>query len=51
VLTLLVAIHFWRIRKDGGLSRPEAEVFPAVRPNLLPAPEPVPAMAAWCKPG
>ena len=24
VLTLLIAIHFWRIRKDGGLSRPEA---------------------------
>src|ERR1017187_6777001 len=24
VLVLLVAIHFWRIRKDGGLSRPEA---------------------------
>ena len=23
VLVLLVAIHFWRIRKDGGLSRPE----------------------------
>jgi len=23
VLSLLVAIHFWRIRKDGGLSRPE----------------------------
>lgn len=23
ILTLLVAIHFWRIRKDGGLSRPE----------------------------
>jgi quinol-cytochrome oxidoreductase complex cytochrome b subunit len=23
VLTLLIAIHFWRIRKDGGLSRPE----------------------------
>ncbi len=22
-LTLLIAIHFWRIRKDGGLSRPE----------------------------
>jgi quinol-cytochrome oxidoreductase complex cytochrome b subunit len=34
VLTLLVAIHFWRIRKDGGLSRPEA---PA------PIPEPAPA--------
>src|SRR5205085_8820744 len=23
VLSMLVAIHFWRIRKDGGLSRPE----------------------------
>ncbi|MFN7998168.1 MAG: cytochrome b N-terminal domain-containing protein [Bryobacteraceae bacterium] len=22
VLTLLIAVHFWRIRKDGGLSRP-----------------------------
>jgi len=22
-ITLLVAVHFWRIRKDGGLSRPE----------------------------
>ena len=29
VLTLMIAIHFWRIRKDGGLSRPpEAEVKP-----------------------
>src|SRR5579862_2657352 len=29
VLTLLVAIHFWRIRKDGGLSRPpEADEMP-----------------------
>jgi len=25
VLGLLAAIHFWRIRKDGGLSRPEEE--------------------------
>ncbi len=25
VLTMLVAIHFWRIRKDGGLSRPDEE--------------------------
>ena len=24
VLVLLIAIHFWRIRKDGGLSRPES---------------------------
>ena len=23
VLVLLIAIHFWRVRKDGGLSRPE----------------------------
>lgn len=23
VMTLLVGVHFWRIRKDGGLSRPE----------------------------
>jgi quinol-cytochrome oxidoreductase complex cytochrome b subunit len=25
VLVLLIAIHFWRIRKDGGLSRPESK--------------------------
>jgi len=29
LLVLLIAIHFWRIRKDGGLSRPE-ETVPAV---------------------
>jgi len=30
VLVLLIAVHFWRIRKDGGLSRPEkaAETAP-----------------------
>jgi len=28
VLVLLVAIHFWRIRKDGGLSRPEKAAKP-----------------------
>lgn len=27
-VTLLVAIHFWRIRKDGGLSRPEDAAAP-----------------------
>ena len=33
VLSLLVAIHFWRIRKDGGLSRPtEEDAFPADGP-------------------
>ncbi|MEO8373144.1 MAG: cytochrome b N-terminal domain-containing protein, partial [Candidatus Solibacter sp.] len=26
VLVLLMAIHFWRIRKDGGLSRPETKI-------------------------
>jgi quinol-cytochrome oxidoreductase complex cytochrome b subunit len=31
ILVLLIAIHFWRIRKDGGLSRPE------VKPQSLPA--------------
>jgi len=32
-ITLLVAIHFWRIRKDGGLSRPpEAELEPDGKP-------------------
>ena len=32
-LTLLIAIHFWRIRKDGGLSRPaDADPSPALEP-------------------
>jgi len=35
ILSLLVAIHFWRIRKDGGLSRPEEE-------DALPADVPAP---------
>jgi quinol-cytochrome oxidoreductase complex cytochrome b subunit len=30
VLVLLIAIHFWRIRKDGGLSRPESKPSPQV---------------------
>jgi quinol-cytochrome oxidoreductase complex cytochrome b subunit len=34
LVTLLVMIHFWRIRKDGGLSRPaEAEGLPAQEPS------------------
>ena len=33
LITLLVAIHFWRIRKDGGLSRPaEADMMPDGKP-------------------
>lgn len=36
VLTLLVAIHFWRIRKDGGLSRPaEEEAVAAAEPPVI----------------
>jgi quinol-cytochrome oxidoreductase complex cytochrome b subunit len=35
VATLLIAIHFWRIRKDGGLSRPpEAESKPELSINV-----------------
>lgn len=42
VMTGMVAIHFWRIRKDGGLSRPDdADVvitpMPAVAANVMPA--------------
>ena len=40
VLTLLIAIHFWRIRKDGGLSRPEeptARTLPRAPLTLAPA--------------
>jgi quinol-cytochrome oxidoreductase complex cytochrome b subunit len=44
-LSLLVAIHFWRIRKDGGLSRPpeEDELAPTA---LQPVPMPVGADVA-----
>jgi len=47
VLTLFVAVHFWRIRKDGGLAKPEeAEVAPkpAVEVEVLEG-EPVLAAA------
>jgi len=50
VLTLFVAVHFWRIRKDGGLAKPEPEVAlppPAVEVTVSEAvPELVPAAAA-----
>ena len=33
VLMLMIGVHFWRIRKDGGLSRPEdADPKPALEP-------------------
>jgi len=44
VLTLFVAVHFWRIRKDGGLAKAqEPETIPVI--EVAPVPEPVPAMA------
>lgn len=46
VLTLAVAIHFWRIRKDGGLAKPEPRPTPALPPVELPATEVAPAAAA-----
>ena len=35
VLTGLVTIHFWRIRKDGGLAKPEEEEVPATGPTMV----------------
>jgi quinol-cytochrome oxidoreductase complex cytochrome b subunit len=28
IFTVMIAVHFWRIRKDGGLSRPEGDDLP-----------------------
>ena len=41
ILTLLMAIHFWRIRKDGGLSRPEEADAPPSGPAVELAAPPV----------
>ena len=38
-LTLLVMVHFWRIRKDGGLSRPEEAAAPAAVAQEVPKPK------------
>ncbi len=35
-MVFLIAIHFWRIRKDGGLSRPASTETPAVAPEPAP---------------
>ncbi len=32
LMVLLIAVHFWRIRKDGGLSRPEGDDLPEKQP-------------------
>ena len=39
ILTLMIAIHFWRIRKDGGLSRPD-DADPKVSLELMEAAAP-----------
>ncbi len=41
VLTLFVAIHFWRIRKDGGLAKPEVAKAAPTPAAELSAPVPV----------
>ncbi len=50
VLTLTVAVHFWRIRKDGGLAKPEPEAaLPAPQVEVMvteAVPELVPAAAS-----
>jgi quinol-cytochrome oxidoreductase complex cytochrome b subunit len=53
-LSLLVAVHFWRIRKDGGLARPEP-VEQVLQPPQSPAaveplPEPVASLAVDAAP-
>ena len=49
VLTIAVAIHFWRIRKDGGLAKPEPKPAPQAAPALpaieVPVTEAAPALA------
>jgi len=35
LLVLLIAVHFWRIRKDGGLSRPEKAAAPAPEAGVV----------------
>jgi quinol-cytochrome oxidoreductase complex cytochrome b subunit len=53
VMVLLIAIHFWRIRKDGGLSRPEESepssagmVKIRIEPGQTPVVAPVTSRAA-----
>jgi len=42
ILTIVVALHFWRIRKDGGLAKPEeATVAPTPVPVTVTLEEPV----------
>ena len=49
VMTLMIAVHFWRIRKDGGLSRP-AEADPFVTLGMEPSPIAVTVKAVQLEP-
>ncbi|MFQ5506491.1 MAG: cytochrome b N-terminal domain-containing protein, partial [Planctomycetota bacterium] len=40
VLTMILAVHFWRIRKDGGLARPASANPPVPEEGLSPAEAP-----------
>jgi len=46
VLTITVAIHFWRIRKDGGLAKPEPKLAPALPAVEVLIAEPAPVLVA-----
>jgi quinol-cytochrome oxidoreductase complex cytochrome b subunit len=48
LMALLVAIHFWRIRKDGGLSRPpEAEAAPGAPEAAVKLVTPAPGQQSY----
>ena len=46
VVTLLTMVHFWRVRKDGGLSRPVWKLKDPKAANLVHIGEPAMALAA-----
>jgi quinol-cytochrome oxidoreductase complex cytochrome b subunit len=45
ILTIFVAVHFWRIRKDGGLAKPE-EAAPVPAPMTVEIEQPAPVAAS-----
>lgn len=46
ITTLLIAVHFWRIRKDGGMSRPaEADIVVSTEPTSKTVSAGAPVMA------
>jgi quinol-cytochrome oxidoreductase complex cytochrome b subunit len=51
IAVVLIGLHFWRIRKDGGLSRPDhAQILPfedGKRPGVLQSPRPDGTILSW----